>query len=207
MSISKAYNQWAPTYDSMANKTRDLEERAARETLKYQHFEHIVELGCGTGKNTVWLLDKAERLTALDFSEEMLAIAKQKVNHDNVLFHKTDLTKSWPAQTESADLISCSLVLEHIEDLNHIFNQAYSTLADNGKIYICELHPFKQYNGSKAQFDTGNGKQELDVFTHHTSDYLNAAMKHDFKLLELKEWFDDDNRENIPRLISFVFGK
>ncbi|WP_246200161.1 methyltransferase domain-containing protein [Maribacter luteus] len=38
-----------------------------------------MELGCGTGKNTVWLLKKAQRIIGLDFSQEMLNIAKEKI--------------------------------------------------------------------------------------------------------------------------------
>jgi hypothetical protein len=32
-------------------------------------------------------------------------------------------------------------------------------------------------------------------------------MENGFRLIELKEWFDQDNALKIPRLISFVFEK
>ncbi|WP_244915934.1 methyltransferase domain-containing protein [Maribacter polysiphoniae] len=38
-----------------------------------------MELGCGTGKNTVWLLKKAQQIIGLDFPQEMLNIAKEKI--------------------------------------------------------------------------------------------------------------------------------
>ena len=77
----------------------------------------------------------------------------------------------------------------------------------NGKFFICELHPFKQYTGSKAKFENKNGILELEVFTHHISEYVNCAIKNGFKLLELEEWFDDEDKTAFPRLISFVFEK
>ena len=41
------------------------------------HLDHCLELGCGTGKNSAWLVTKGA-VTAVDFSEGMLAIAKEK---------------------------------------------------------------------------------------------------------------------------------
>lgn len=51
--VQQAYNSWAQQYDSNENKTRDLEARSLRETLAPLTFEHCLEIGCGTGKNTV----------------------------------------------------------------------------------------------------------------------------------------------------------
>ncbi len=40
---------------------------------------HVLELGCGTGEDAVWLAQRGMRVTATDASEEMLDIAKAKV--------------------------------------------------------------------------------------------------------------------------------
>ena len=61
MSIEKAYNTWAEQYDTNENKTRDLDIKATIETLSKYKFKYVLELGCGTGKNTKWLLRKAKR--------------------------------------------------------------------------------------------------------------------------------------------------
>ncbi|TVZ27694.1 methyltransferase family protein [Gillisia sp. Hel_I_86] len=206
MSISKAYNSWAGSYDEMLNKTRDLEEKVARQTLD-GYYKTIVELGCGTGKNTGWLLEKCDSLIALDFSEEMLAKAGEKTNSSKVGFRQQDLTKDWGLPEVSTNLISCSLVLEHIEDLDAIFAKSSKILKKDGFFYISELHPFKQYSGSKARFDTGKGIQELETYVHHITDYTEAAFTNGFKLVQLNEWFDEDDKKNIPRLVSFVFKK
>lgn len=110
-------------------------------------------------------------------------------------------------EAKSFNLICCSLVLEHIKDLNSIFEKASRVLKEEGQFYICELHPFKQYSGSKASFDDGNSIQELEVYTHHITDYTEAAKKYGFRLIDLKESFDEDQLETIPRLVSFLFQK
>lgn len=207
MSIERAYDSWALQYDTNDNKTRDLDKKSTIDILSKYDFKNVLELGCGTGKNTDWLLKKAERIIGLDFSQEMLDIAKSKISDDRVLFKKADLTKDWDVENQYADLVTSSLTLEHIYDLNHIFNQANQKLKTNGLIFISELHPFKQYKGSKARFETENGIEELETFTHHISDYVNNAERNGFRILEIKEWFDSSSRIDLPRLISFVFEK
>ena len=207
MSIEKAYNIWANQYDTNHNKTRDLDQKSTIETLTKYDFENVLELGCGTGKNTMWLLKKATRIIGLDFSSEMLNKAQEKIVDHRVVFKKTDLTKNWGVDLNFADLITCSLTLEHIKDLHPIFNQASQVLKKNGLLFISELHPFKQYSGSKARYETKNGTQELEVYIHHISEYIDEAKNNNLELVELKEWFDENNKTSVPRLISFVFRK
>jgi len=207
MSIEKAYNSWAGIYDSNDNKTRDLDKKATIETLSKFNFERVLELGCGTGKNTEWLLDKADQIIGLDFSQEMLDKASGKIKSNKVEFKKADINQNWDVADGFADLITCSLTLEHIDNLDHVFTQAYLKLKPNGRFFVSELHPFKQYSGSKARYETSNGIEELQVYTHHISEYLDCARKNELNLLELKEWFDDSDENEIPRLISFLFGK
>ncbi len=209
MNISEAYNHWANTYDSNQNKTRDLDQRVTQHTLQKLDFEAVVELGCGTGKNTEWLAEKAKSILALDFSEGMLAKARAKINSSKVTFRQADITQNWNIPKDSVDLICCNLILEHIEDLKIVFGQAFQTLRKGGYFFICELHPFKQYIGSKARFETENGVEVLEVYMHHISEFTDTAAKCGFRLVELKEWFDEKEERNqeIPRLLSLVFEK
>ena len=207
MSIEKAYNSWAGLYDSNDNKTRDLDKKSTIKTLSKYNFEKVLELGCGTGKNTEWLINKADQIIGLDFSQEMLDIAWEKIRSSKVKFIKADLNQNWGIPDGFADLITCSLTLEHIENLDHIFAQAYLKLKSKGIFFISELHPFKQYSGSKARYETTKGIEELEVYTHHISEYLDCAHNIEFKLIALNEWFDDSSENGIPRLITFLFEK
>ena len=120
---------------------------------------------------------------------------------------KEDLTEKWAVENNSVDLVTSSLTLEHISDLHHIFSETNRVLSEKGLFFISELHPFKQYVGSQAKFETTEGTQELEVYAHHISDFLNAAKSFGFEMLELKEWFDDNEEQKLPRLISFLFRK
>ncbi|MFN2458744.1 MAG: class I SAM-dependent methyltransferase [Chitinophagaceae bacterium] len=205
MNTQEAYNNWAKTYDTVENRTRDLEEIAAKKVLENISFSKVLEIGCGTGKNTLWLADKASNLVAVDFSEEMLQAAKSKIKNENVNFQQADITMPW--SFEKKDLITCSLILEHIENIDFIFKEASNTLIADGYFYICELHPFKQLQGSQANFIKDGTSVKVEYFIHHISDFCACALANSFTCVDLKEWFDDNNRATIPRLVSFLFKK
>jgi ubiquinone/menaquinone biosynthesis C-methylase UbiE len=184
-----------------------VEARAFRGLLSKINFSNVIELGCGTGKNTEWLVKEANHVIAVDFSEQMMNAAKKKIDNANIEFITADITKPWIFLDKKVDLITCSLVLEHIENIDFIFQQAGIHLKTNGFFYIGELHPFKQYEGSKARFETSSGTFALECFTHNISDYNEAAINNGLLCHTLTEWFDDDNKSFIPRIVAFIFQK
>ena len=207
MNIKEAYQIWSEQYDTNDNKTRDLESVALQATLSNIKFNKVIEFGCGTGKNTVWLEQKAKQLLGVDFSEAMISQAINKSTAPNTKFILADINEPWSFTNEQYDLVTYSLVLEHIEDLDTIFKKASQLTTEHAYIYVSELHPFKQYAGSKARFTTEAGEQIVTCFTHNISDFLNAAKKYNFELKLLEEWFDNDDKTNIPRILTLLFQK
>ena len=199
------YNAWAYQYDNNINPTRDLDKTVTKESLSNIDFFKVLELGCGSGKNTEWLITRAEKVVGLDFSKNMLDLAKRKIITDKATFINTDLNENWPVSDNSFDLATINLTLEHIEILDHIFNSLFMKLAQGGKCFVCELHPKKQLAGSKAQFEENGTEIVLDVFQHSEQDYIQSAEKAGFNLLAKEDWYD--NEKDIPRLISFLFEK
>jgi malonyl-CoA O-methyltransferase len=143
----------------------------------------------------------------LDFSEGMLTKAKAKVQAENVGFGMADLTKRWHCEAGVYDLIVCNLVLEHIQDLEHIFTEAARTLQPGGRFFINELHPFKQYKGTQARFERDTETIEVDIFIHHISDFTNAASASGLKLVKFNEYWHAEDQHKPPRLVSFLFEK
>lgn len=207
MNTKQAYNTWAAQYDTNSNKTRDLEAFALRQVLGNIPFHNCLEIGCGTGKNTEWLVSKAKHLTAIDLSDEMLAKAKEKITSGKVEFKQANILSGWTFRTRLYDLVSFSLVLEHIKYLEPVFKEASDALVGGGYVYIGELHPFKQYAGSKARFETEDGIHVVECFNHHISDFTSAAKKHGLILEDIQEYFDNDDRNDIPRILTMLFKK
>ncbi|MFN6482540.1 MULTISPECIES: class I SAM-dependent methyltransferase [unclassified Nostoc] len=207
MSVQAAYDNWSATYDADKNLTRDLDQAVARQTLMALRCKSVVEIGCGTGKNTLLLSQIALEVYAIDFSAQMIEKAKEKVKSANVVFITEDITKQWSCSNESADLVTCHLVLEHIEDLNLIFSEAFRVLVKGGYFFISELHPFRQYQGTKANFQKNQEIVEIPAFVHHISDFFNTAKECGFLVEDFKEWWHEQDQNKLPRLVSILFKK
>jgi ubiquinone/menaquinone biosynthesis C-methylase UbiE len=207
MDVKQAYDLWASQYDTNLNKTRDLEAMALRETLALTGFDTCLEIGCGTGKNTAWLITKATQVTAVDLSEQMLAKARAKITSAKVQFCQADITEDWKFASTLYDLVTFSLVLEHIEDLDAIFKKVSKVAKPNGYVYVGELHPFKQYTGTKARFETGDVQNIVTCYNHHVSDFTRAALNNGFEIAEIAEYFDDHDTTTIPRIFALLLRR
>ena len=207
MNTKQAYNIWAAQYDTNDNKTRDIEALALKLSLASIPFNKVLEIGCGTGKNTEWLIEKAALITAVDFSEQMLARAKDKINSNRIQFKQADITSRWNFRDGLYDLVTFSLILEHIDNLDYVFNEVSKSLNPGGFVYIGELHPFKQYSGTTARFETEDGRQVVDCFNHNVSDFVQTGKKHGLSLVNLDEYFDDNDRSQIPRILTILLKK
>jgi predicted TPR repeat methyltransferase len=207
MNVKQSYDGWANQYDTNNNKTRDLEALSIRTALENISFDRCLEIGCGTGKNTEWLITRAKHVTAVDLSEEMLAKAMEKIKSGKVQFHQADINDNWTFVHHPYDLLIFSLVLEHIENLTDIFQKASKSTVQGGYVYIGELHPFKQYSGTKAKYETEDGTQTVTCFTHHISDFTQAAKQSGFELIDLQEYFDEDDKTIPPRILMILLRK
>jgi len=207
MNILEAYNLWSQIYDTNRNLTRDLDLIVSKTILSNFYFKNILEIGCGTGKNTEWLIDISTHVLSIDFSEKMLEIARKKIKTEQVKFLQFDICKNWNFSKDKFDLISFNLVLEHFENLEIIFEKAKNKLTKNGLLFISELHPFRQYQGTKARFEHENKTIELEVYKHNLSDYWNVAKKLDFNCLQFNEWNSESEENETPRLVTFIFQK
>jgi malonyl-CoA O-methyltransferase len=207
MEIQNAYNEWSETYDSDENLTRDLDQQVTRNALGNLHFDSILEIGCGTGKNTVFFATIGNHVHAVDFSKGMIEKAKEKVQARNVRFSMLDITQPWDFEDGSFDLIVCNLVLEHIQKLSPVFDEAARTLRPMGMFFINELHPFKQYDGKKARFFRDEEKIEVEAFLHHVSDFFGAAKNSGLSLENLNEYWHESDQNKLPRILSLTFQR
>jgi ubiquinone/menaquinone biosynthesis C-methylase UbiE len=203
--IAAAYNDWAETYDLVQNLTRDLAAQVLRQVNLDLDGRKVVEVGCGTGRNTTWLAERAAEIVGLDFSEEMLAQARSRVNNPRVRFIQHDARMTWPLADSAADVVIAMLILEHVEKLEPVFAEAARVLNTGAQFFLCELHPMKQLMGGQAQFsNTKTGeRQRVPAFIHDVSDYANTALSAGFEIQDLSEWRDAGaSPREPPRLLS-----
>ena len=207
--VAGAYDRWAASYDADRNLTRDLDAAVVRRAPLGVEGTDVLELGCGTGKNTVWLAERARTLLALDFSPGMLARARERVrDRPNVRFTEHDITTRWPLPDESIDVVVGNLVLEHIDDLAPVYSEAARVLRVSGRLWLCELHPERQRRGGQAHFtDAGSGEMvRVPAHVHTIAEYVNGGIAAGLELRELGEWLEEGAAGGAPpRLVSVMF--
>lgn len=208
--VAHAYDGWASTYDEDVNPTRDLDAEVLRTSNLDVHGRDVVELGCGTGKNTTWLAMHARSVVALDVSAGMLARARARVPAAHVTFVQHDVRTSWPLADGTADVIVANLVLEHVEHLAPVYREAARVLRNGGELLFCELHPERQRRGGQAQFtDSATGETIMVPAHRHTvAEYVNDGLAAGLELLQLGEWIEDAAPPAAPpRLLSVRFRR
>jgi len=190
--VAAAYDEWAETYDTDLNRTRELAAKILRQVDLCFDDREVIEVGCGTGRNTAWLAESAASIVALDFSEGMLRQAKSRVDDARVRFIQHDVRTQWPVANASADLLIAMLVLEHVEHLKPFFAEAARTLRSSGELFLCELHPTRQLLGKQAEFINAKTGvlHRVQAFLHKTEDYINAGLSAGFELVNMREWSD-----------------
>ncbi len=127
---------------------RRIEKEVIREIEKNMHSStRILELGCGTGINIERLLALQKPFHwyyGIDFSEDMLAIAKQKYgDRKNVHFLSGNL-ETIPVP-KKYDLVLCTWVLSHLPKPSLVVNRFYKNLAKDGTMLLIFLTKPKWY--------------------------------------------------------------
>jgi malonyl-CoA O-methyltransferase len=197
-------------YDDEPNATRDLDAVVVRRAPLRLRGRDVLEIGCGTGKNTQWLAEHARSVLALDFSEGMLAAARRRIAAPNVAFVRHDARDPWPLGDAAVEVVIGNLVLEHVADLAPIYAEAARVLRPGGQLFLCELHPERQRRGAQAHFidgETGAAVRVPACF-HSAGDYLSAGHAAGLTLVELGEWRDPGATDDVPpRLLSVLFAR
>ena len=204
--VISAYDQWACTYETVENATRDLAAAVLRHYPLPLYDRDVLETGCGTGLNTTYLAQQSRSVLGLDGSAGMLAQARARVAAPQVQLVQCDLQHAWPLVGVSVDLVVCLLVLEHITDLHMFFQEAVRVLRSGGECFVCELHPFRQLQGRQARFTEAKSGQVvlIPAYLHDVSEYVNASVQHGFALIRMDEWRDAHDTAHTlpPRLLS-----
>jgi len=209
--VARAYDRWAAVYDVDRNATRDLDADVLRTAGLDIDDREVLEIGCGTGKNTTFLAAHARRVTAMDFSSGMLARARSAVDAlglgDRVAFIRHDVRHAWPIEPASVDVVVANLILEHVDALEPVFREVARVLRRGGVGVFCELHPARQEQGSQAQFTdpSTNARVLVPAFTHTERDYANAIAAARLELIQIREWTEDEApADALPRLLSIA---
>lgn len=112
---------------------------------------HALDAGCGPGVYAEWLLQHGARVTAIDASPKMVALARQRLSAfgDAVVVRRADLNQPLDfLESASFDLVIAPLVLDYIEHWTPLFAEFGRVLRRTGLLIFSLGHPCADFKYS-----------------------------------------------------------
>ena len=187
LSAQRAYQLWAPHYDSSVNPLLALEERRLSCHLGTFAGKDVVDLGCGTGR---WLIKletlQPKSLTGVDVSPAMLDQARIKCAKTTRLLHSD--CNDTPLRGRSADRILASFLLSYLSDLPAFARESARILRTHGSILISDVHPDTATYGWRRTFRAGGTVFEIETHRYTLIHLVDAMEQAGFKFQHRVEW-------------------
>lgn len=181
--IKKNFSKGSKTYDDNANVQKVMIDHLII-TLPKKNYTKILEIGCGTGLLTSKLAElfPNAQITALDISEGMIAICKEKLKkYKNINYICGDVEYECPI--EEFDLIISSATFQWITDLEQLLEKLKSRLSFDG---ILSFSTFAE-----------NTFKELDKSLNY------AFEKNNIDTVVKRNYY---SKENLSELINKIFS-
>jgi len=201
------FDRWAEVYDGNANPLLMLEELTLPPLLPAINGQHVLDVGCGTGR---WL----SRLEALqpasligtDCSAAMLRRARAK-SSATTLF-KCDAT-TLPVPDASQDVILSSFVISYLADLPAFALECARALKPGGTLLLSDMHPdTARQRKWKRSFAAAGETTHINVRPQQLSEIISVFQRQEFELRDLCEpSFQSEQRavfEQAARLADFL---
>src|SRR5205814_3102209 len=201
------YDRWATTYDDEGNPLLALEEPEADHALGDVAGLELLDVGTGTGRHALRLAARGAHVTAIDFSENMLAKARAKRGADRVRFENHDVTERLPYADASFDRVLSALVLEHVPDVAAFLRELGRVTRPDGRIVITAMHPAMFLRGVSARVrDDGTGEfLRRRPYVMQLSDYVMGARDADLEIISLTERAPDEAlAARVPRAAKYL---
>ncbi|MFK9094130.1 class I SAM-dependent methyltransferase [Bacillus salipaludis] len=145
------YKCWSPVYDRFFNNGMFL--KARKEIFKDLPLEKgskVLFVGVGTGADIPFFLNKGYDITAIDYSADMLKVAKEKYPDPTINFKEMDAQRM-EFSDESYDFIVASLILSVVPDPEKTLNEIVRVLKKDGSFLIFDKFVLKNKKMTKKQ--------------------------------------------------------
>ena len=192
VSVQEGYRDWRASYETTVEDDMDVALLAAIESVPWRSVRRAADLGCGTGRTGAWLRARGVgRIDGIDVTPEMLAAARARGVYERL--DQADV-RATGLPAHAYDLVTTSLVDEHLPDLRPLYREVARLLAPAGFYVLAGYHPhFIMTTGIPTHFDRRPGDSvAIETYVHLLSDHVTGAIAAGFSLLEMRERLVDD---------------
>lgn len=97
-----------------------------------------VDLGCGSGHHAAVLAEHYDEVLAVDVSDPMLTLARQKRPCGNIRYEQRDLTEVTPRRDGTFDLVFTAHTLHHVPDLELSLIELRELVRPGGRVIVVD---------------------------------------------------------------------
>lgn len=199
----EGYDRWAETYDATDNPVVGMDQRHALAALRPRAGERVLDAGCGTGRHLRGLLAAGCRVTGVDFSAGMLAVARRRA--PGVPLARADLQRGLPFAADTFDAVLCALVGEHLSDLAACFGEIARVMGPGARFVFTVYAPELAAAGSEANFEAGGVEYRLGAELHTGEDYVRAMAEAGLgRIRRAAHAGDEALAREVPSAIKYV---
>jgi len=187
--IRNGYDIWSSFYENTPNPLVSLDRRFTINILNPGMGELILDAGCGTGAHFKSILKAGSIPIGIDFSSGMLKNARN--NYPGIPLIHADLNHNFPNRHGIFDAILCSLVSEHLLNLQVFYGETFNSLKNGGRFVLSAFHPERAIAGIEANFELNGKEYRLGAEKHTMSNYLYYFKDVGFKNIKYFEYKGD----------------
>lgn len=137
VSVQEFFNRLAPRYDEYQDRNRYYHRLLANIHLScIPLHSSVIDFGCGTGR--LLSLLSPSRGCGIDFSSEMVSLAKKRLKDGAQFFCEPFETFS---HQERFDYAIISNTLEYVNDIDLLLIKAHELLNEDGKVIVTTVNP------------------------------------------------------------------
>ena len=172
----KMWDNWSkkrssiPVYDLWLDEYKDI--------LVKNKDNDILDLGCGIGADTLYLIERGYNVLSCDFSKEALKCVEDNIPNSKTMY--LNMLEKFPIDNDTYSLIIADLSLQYFnnQDTIHIVNEIKRILKTDG-ILLARVASVNDFN-----FGAGVG-EELEKNFYFEGDYT----KRFFDLEDVNRYF------------------
>jgi len=140
-----AWDQAARWYDALVGMygsdfQKDIIMPGVFKLLDLKSGSRVLDLACGQGVFSRYLLAQGMKVEGLDLSEELIGFAQSR-SKPAIHFHVADARDASALKLSSFDAVACLLAVQNMEEIEPVFRNVAQWLKPDGRFVFVTTHP------------------------------------------------------------------
>jgi SAM-dependent methyltransferase len=147
LDVKEIWNACGEAFDRYTNAADSFSDNLERPSIKQLIGDisgaRVLDLGCGSGKYSLWFAELGAQVTGLDLSQTMITLAQDKARERNVQadFRVADIREGLPVRKDEFDLVFTGTALHYVEDIDAAMKQVARGMKPEARFVASVLHP------------------------------------------------------------------